>query len=323
MAVRAFNLPDKGTANNDIQCILFKEYVDAIAAGLEEIDVVIAGCLVSANSTPNLNLPVRRGGIMSNSVLRAVPDSNVTISAANASFPRLDMVVVDSSGALQVRAGTPAAAPSPPSRTSNDVLLATVYVPAAATTVVANQIVDMRVMKSKGPTTIYANTDGSVIANTLTITPFINFTIPAGVFIAGDILRVRAGGWYTSNSGTPTWTANINFGGVTLFADATAATTADVDRGAWAMDFNITAFSNTSQRCAGIINFQTPGAKTAPTTGIAGDLAVVTHVAAPFRGVLGTANTDSTNAILLAQWKMSIANVFVQTGLDYATIELL
>lgn len=318
----AFSIPDKGTANNDIQSIFFSEYLDILLSGIGRTDVVLSGGAVSANASPNLNLPVEKSGVLTNGVLKAVAASNVTISAANSSYPRLDMVVVDNTGALQVRAGTPSVAPSPPALNGNDVALACVFIPQAATTVVSNQIVDMRVRKNNGPVKIFSN-NGMFVNNSSTITPYINLTIPAGTFVAGDIMRVSLGGWYQSNGGTGVlWTSNINFGGVTLFADNFAAASIDVDRGAWSINFNITAISNTSQAAGGIISFQTPGAKTAPATGIAGDQAVVTHVAAPFRGVLGTANTNNINPILLVQWTMNVANTQVQTTMDYATVEL-
>jgi hypothetical protein len=57
-------------------------------------------------------------------------------------------VVITSAGAIAVRAGTAATAPTPAARVANDVVLAVVYVPAADTAIQANKIVDLRVTSS-------------------------------------------------------------------------------------------------------------------------------------------------------------------------------
>jgi hypothetical protein len=73
-----------------------------------------------------------------------VTAGNVTITAADGSNPRFDLVVVDSAGAKSAVAGTAAANPvfADP---AGKVVLAAVYVPAADTDIDANQIIDKRI----------------------------------------------------------------------------------------------------------------------------------------------------------------------------------
>lgn len=140
-----WTIPDKGEGDNDLQSILFQESLDVLVAGLSGVDCVVSGCAVTggADMTP----AVASGVVISNGVWFSVTGADVTISTADATNPRLDLIVVNSSGALAVRAGTPAAAPKPPARTANDVVLALVYVPASDTTIATTQITDQRVVR--------------------------------------------------------------------------------------------------------------------------------------------------------------------------------
>lgn len=142
----AWTIPDKGEGDSNIQSVLFQEYLDVLVAGLAGTDCVVSGCAVTggADMTP----AVAAGVVISNGVWFSVTGADVTIGTADATNPRLDLIVVNSSGSLAVRAGTAAAAPKPPARTANDVVLAVVYVPASDTTIGSSQITDLRVVRN-------------------------------------------------------------------------------------------------------------------------------------------------------------------------------
>ena len=316
-----FTLPDKGEGQNDIQSILFQEYLDILLAGINGVDCVLSGGACTAQGSPNMTVAVAKAATLSNKLLKATAAANATIGAADATNPRIDLVVINSSGAIATRAGTAAAAPKPPARTANDVVLCAVYVPANDTTIATDQITDMRVIREVGPITIACPAPFSYNTS-LAITTLATVTIPDGLFLTGRHLRLRAGGNYLMNSGTATFTYTISFGGTVMFADATAAGTADADRGAWAVDLDLHAASNTAQTLGGFVAHQTPGPKTAPTTGTAGDLAVVTHVGPPIRG---TAAVDSNagNRDLLLRMTMSVSNVADEFVMDWCCVELI
>src|SRR3990167_8784176 len=138
-----FTLPDKGEGVNDIQSILFQEHLDILIAGMSGTDCVLSGCAITggADMTP----AVAKGAVLSNRVLFAVAAADVTITAADATNPRIDLIVVNNAGALAVRAGTAAAAPKPPARSANDVVIGAVYVAANDTAIATSEITDMRV----------------------------------------------------------------------------------------------------------------------------------------------------------------------------------
>src|SRR5690242_12863851 len=108
----ALTIPDKGEGANDIQSIFFQEYLDAIMAGIAGSECVLVGCGVTANN--NMAPSVAKGAVLSQGVLFPVTAGTVTIGTADATNPRIDLIVVNSSGTKAVRAGTAAAAPKPP-----------------------------------------------------------------------------------------------------------------------------------------------------------------------------------------------------------------
>lgn len=313
-----WTIPDKGEGDNDLQSIMFQEYIDVLVEGISGKNCVLSGCTITggASMTPT----VAKGAVLSNGVLFAVASATVTIGTADATNPRIDLIVIDSAGAKQVRAGSAAQNPKPPARTTNDVVIGAVYVPAADTTIETTKIIDMRVLRGR----VTLKTTSTAVTNntTLAIQTYFTITLPSGLFLTGQQVHVRCGGNYLANSGTPTWTLTIAYGGTTMFADVTAATTADADRGAWEVDFILNASSNTAQQLVGRAIFQTPGAKTAPTTGTAGDLSVVTHVITPIRGTAAV-DSDAADRTLTVQWTMSVSNVADETVMDFGFAELL
>lgn len=117
--------------------------IDALVAALAGTGVV-SGCAVTAQGTPDMTVAVAAGVIRVNSLLPAVAAGNVTVTAADATNPRIDLIVANDSGTKACTAGTAAASPKAPAVPANSVLLAMVYVPAADTTMATNQITDKR-----------------------------------------------------------------------------------------------------------------------------------------------------------------------------------
>lgn len=145
----AWSIPDKGEGVDDIQARVFQEYMDVLVDGLRGINYVYNGCAVTGSA--NMLIPVSAGMVISNGKRFIVAAANATIGTADATNPRLDLVVITSAGAIAVRAGTAAASPKPPVRTANDVVLAVVFVPANDTVIASNQITDLRALRDYQP----------------------------------------------------------------------------------------------------------------------------------------------------------------------------
>jgi hypothetical protein len=323
----AHTIPDKGEGDNDIQSIHFQEYLEILVAGINGIDCVLFGLAVTggADMTP----AVAKGGVLSNGTMFAVAAADVTITAADATNPRLDLIVVTSAGALAVRAGTPAAAPKPPARTANDVVIAVVYVPANDTAIATSQITDMRVLRTQGPITIYKTTVAEVTNNTSAAIEALNqansgVTIPSGLFLAGRTLRVRLGGNLLLNSGTPTVRFAVLYGGTTMFSDISAASLADTDRVAWFLTFDLVAQGNSDQALAGLVQIvDITIARTPPTTGI-GEFWGGAGTQEPPTAFGGSAavDSDAANRLLSVQVTLSVANAANELVVETATVEL-
>lgn len=106
---------------------------------------VRSGCAVTAQGVPDMTVAVASGTVAVGGTAAAVTAGNLAIGAAHATNPRIDLVVVSSTGTKSVVAGAPAAAPVYPAIPASSVVLAAVYVPAAVTAITSTMIVDKRV----------------------------------------------------------------------------------------------------------------------------------------------------------------------------------
>lgn len=114
---------------------------------------VQSGAAVTAQGSPDMTVAVAAGVVRIGGRRVVVAAGNVTITAAHATNPRIDLIVVDVNGTKSAIAGTPAASPSVafPTITAGTVVLAAVYVPANDTAINSNQITDKRVLISRPP----------------------------------------------------------------------------------------------------------------------------------------------------------------------------
>jgi hypothetical protein len=142
-----------------------------------------------------MTLAVAAGDVCSNNTFRAVTAGNVTIGAADATHPRIDLVVVNNAGTKAVRAGTPGTPPKPPARTTNDVVLAYVYIAANETAIEEEMVVDQRVITLPGRYLIRADATRTFTSNTSEQAIFTNptngrVTLGIGTYVFRGILYV-------------------------------------------------------------------------------------------------------------------------------------
>lgn len=322
-----FTVPDKGEGDNNLQSIWFQEYIDVLVAGIAGIDCVLSGLAVTggADMTP----AVAKGAVLSNRVMFAVAAADVTISAADGTNPRLDLIVVNSAGALAVRTGTAAANPKPAARSANDVVIGVVYVPAADTAIATTQIIDLRVFPQY-PICIYRTTTAEVTNTTAAAIEALNkansgVTIPSGLFLAGRILRVRLHGNILQNSGVVAIQLAVRYGGSTMFSDTSAATVADADRRPWFIEFNLVAQGNSDQALTGHVQMtDVQTATTAPGTGIGDAFGIASVGEAPTTiGGSAAVDSDAANRLLSVIWTLGTSSASVELVVEGATVELL
>lgn len=324
-AYAGFTVPDASEGDNDIQSGWYQGDIEILMAGLQGVDCVLSGLAMTGGT--DMTPDVAKGAVLTNGVLKAVAAGTVTVTPADATNPRIDYVVVTSSGALAVRAGTAAAAPLPPALTANDVVIAQIYISAGDTSIGSTQIKDRRVFRYQGPTLIYKTTTIETTNTTSSAVHILNKTgsgvsIPSGLLSAGKILRCRIGGDMLMNSGTPTGTLTISYGGTTLFADVTSTGwTADADRRAWFVEFDLAAESTVLQRLAGTYAFQGAAGYTAAATGLS-DIGGTSEQMGPLYGAAAV-DSDAANRILAVTMTMSVSNAADEIRVTSATLELL
>lgn len=303
----------------DFWPLITQRAFEVVARGVAG-NCVLSGCAVTAQGSPDMTLAVAKGAALSGNVLLAVTAGNVAFSAAHATLPRIDLLVVASNGTKTVRAGTPAARPLPAALTAGDVCLAFVYIPPADTAIESDKFLDTRMFRN-GPIIVGKLSTPVVRNNTSSAETFITLTMPNGLLVSGRQLRVKCGGTMLLNSGTPTVTLRLAFNGTTLFQDVTGAATADADRLMWDLEFTLVAQADNDQACVGRLQLSPVAAKTAPASG-AGDIAGTAALVNP---IGGSSAVDVTTADrdLVVQWQMSVQNNANEITMEYATAELI
>ncbi len=143
----AFTIPNTVDAESPKQAEPDKVDVDILVAGIGGTSVV-SGCLVTAQGSPDMTVAVASGTVRVGTTTAAVSAGNLTIGTADATNPRFDLIAVNNVGTKSVVAGTPAAAPVFAAIPADSVILAAVFVPAAATQITTARITDKRVLIS-------------------------------------------------------------------------------------------------------------------------------------------------------------------------------
>lgn len=100
---------------------------------------------VEASATPSMTLRVRSGNVNYGSTNLFVANQAVIIDAADSTFPRIDLVYVDTDGSVKKSKGTAAASPAANSY-ANKIVLAEVYVAAGVSILPQAVIKDVRML---------------------------------------------------------------------------------------------------------------------------------------------------------------------------------
>lgn len=140
-----FRIPNQNDAGFARQAGWHSSDVDAIATGLAG-DGVLTGLGVTSQPIPNMTVAAEGGQARVFGYYPALAPTNVAVSAAHPSQPRIDLVCIDYNGILSVAAGTPSTVPIAPSAPINSIPLAQIYVPPGVTEIQPWYIVDKRVI---------------------------------------------------------------------------------------------------------------------------------------------------------------------------------
>src|SRR5215831_11351995 len=165
----AFKIPNAAQAEDPSQAMVDSIDFDTIVAAFDATGV-INGCAVTAQGTPNMTVAVAAGIIIVAGTQANVTGGNVTITTANATNPRFDLIVVNNTGVKSAVAGTPAAQPVFPAVPASSVVIAAVRVPAGATSINSQKIVDKRVT-AVAPALAPGSVGTTILADNAVTTP--------------------------------------------------------------------------------------------------------------------------------------------------------
>lgn len=218
-----FTIPNFDNATYADQAEPDSEDFDNIANGVRGYGV-LSGCAVSAGTNAtNPAYSVSAGTIgYDGYVAAASAVTNGTLAIGNIANPRFDLITVTTTGAVSVVTGTPSNNPVFPA-TSNPVVLAAIYVPANATSITANNIIDKRLfIDGVGIKKIaIRTTDATVTASTVLVSAGLDIPIPANsVFIVEYILAVDS-----NTTGDQRYSVNVPSGASVVLSDGGLSTT--------------------------------------------------------------------------------------------------
>jgi hypothetical protein len=181
----SFAIPDNDVAGNANQSLWFSTDIAILAAGLAGTGV-ISGCAVTAQGSPDMTLAVSSGYIQATPGTVPVPVAagNVSITAASATDPRIDLVTTSAAGVKTVTDGTAAVSPKPPALPSGHVALAMVYVAANDAAINTGEITSKRVVlaSSKAVKHLTGDETGKTDANLVDTS--LSFAVLNGVYYA-------------------------------------------------------------------------------------------------------------------------------------------
>jgi len=140
-----FNIPNAVDAEDVTQAQPDSRDFNAIIVAAFGGTGIVSGCQVSAQSTPNMTVAVAAGQVAIGTAIANVVAGNVTILAADPTNPRFSLICADATGTLSSVPGVAAAAPVFPDPAGKCVLAA-VRVPAGATSINSQKIVDKRIV---------------------------------------------------------------------------------------------------------------------------------------------------------------------------------
>ena len=158
-------------SNYNDQDFLFDNDVNQLVDANKKTGV-LNGVQVSADS--GMQVQIAAGSVSVAGTKVDYAGGTATITAADSTNPRKDIITIDSSGTITVTAGTPEAAypvgktarqtvrPAPPNTPSDEVLLAEIWVGSAVTEITSDNIKDLRILIKQVDGTSLTETDGEM-----------------------------------------------------------------------------------------------------------------------------------------------------------------
>ncbi len=190
----------------------------AIRDAIFRVGVANVSCAVTAQGSPDMTVAVAAGtAFLGGTSGVAVTGGNLTISAADSTWPRIDLVQVNAAtGTKSVTTGTAGPAPVAPAPSTFNAGLATVRVPAGATAITSAMIFDKRYFMPNVAAEIYIPV-GDETTNITTGTAKVTFRMPYAMTLSAGHAGIK-GSLATAQTAGSVLTIDVNEGGTTILS---------------------------------------------------------------------------------------------------------
>ncbi|MGH2596148.1 MAG: hypothetical protein ACRDH7_09315 [Actinomycetota bacterium] len=129
-----------------IMARVYSQDWEIIGAGIGGITGFVSGCAVTQTASPSMAVQISAGIASVNyAVVEIDAVTSLPLSDSDPDLDRIDMVVVDSDGAVSIASGTAAETPTPAPIPADSAVAAFIAVPAGDTAITDLQIADKRV----------------------------------------------------------------------------------------------------------------------------------------------------------------------------------
>ncbi len=281
-----------------------------------DLNGILDGCAISDGST-GLEVDIAVGCVVIDGVAKTVAAQTVTLAAAHATLPRLDLMTVNTSGTLVANVGTPLAVPVYVAIPPSEVVVGTVLVAATATALTDDDINNTQINLNRQQFVMNRSTSIITINNSLAEATLASFTLPGRALGTDGGMKIRVGGQVLATPGTPILAWGLDFGGVEVIALVTLPLDTSVQvREYWA-EFgfmNVASFS--SQR------WWIKGAITDPTgSEMSWGLVDVDVNFANLAGYAESAEDTSADKLVDIRHKWDEADVNISINRKWLTVE--
>ncbi len=236
-------------------------HFDVIKAAYD-LNGILDGCAISDGST-GLEVDIAVGCVVIDGVAKTVAAQTVTLAAAHATLPRLDLMTVNTSGTLVANTGTPLAVPVYVAIPPSEVVVGTVLVAATATALTDDDINNTQINLNRQAFTMNRSTSLVNISDDNVEKTLASYTIPGRSLGTDGGIIMRFGGQIFCNAVSPQLIWTVDLGGVEVMAVSAIPITVDPQVREYYAEIgfmNVASFS--SQKWFGRATISDPSAAT-------------------------------------------------------------
>ncbi len=219
-------------------------HFDVLKAGYN-LNGILEGCAISDGGSL-LEVDIADGCVIIDGVAKIVASQTVSVAAAHATLPRLDLMTVNTSGVLVANTGVPLAVPVYVAIPPSEVVVGTVLVAATATALTDDDINNTQLVLARQQLVLNRQTTEGKVDTSTDEGSLFQYTLPGRALGTDGGCRVTLGGQLLTNPASLV-TLRFKLGATTVFTSSAHAFSSDSDVRYWRAVFeflNVASFSS-------------------------------------------------------------------------------